>query len=131
MLSIPPYFNKTDQSGCEVPLATSSYDPLKNVLVPQILADNSAFFKSAAVSFILSAASLARLLSFQRILEKSFRRKDGKYTAFSIIHTICYCKRERTAASTLSNQMERIGVFKDDISKRFLAIASPWPCSSV
>ena len=27
-------------------------------------------------------------------------------------------------------KMERIGVFKDDISKRFLAIASPCPCSS-
>ena len=54
-----------------------------------------------------------------------------EYTAFSIIHT-----SSATASASAPPlppspiKMERIGVFKDDISKRFLAIASPWPCSS-
>ena len=88
------------------------------------------FFRSAAVNFITAAASLARLLSFHKILANP-SGDSTEYIAFSSIQT--------SSATASANApplppspitTDRIGTFMDDISNRFLAMASPCPRSS-
>ena len=88
------------------------------------------FFRSAAVNFITSAASLARLLSFHKMLANP-SGDSTEYIAFSSIQT--------SSATASANApplppspitTDRIGTFMDDISNRFLAMASPCPRSS-
>ena len=87
-------------------------------------------FNSAAVIFMTRAASSARLLSFHRIDAKPSGERT-EYTAFSIIQTsFATAMASAPPLPPSPITMESTGTIRSDISKRFLAMASPCPRSS-
>ena len=87
-------------------------------------------YKSAAVSFIISAASFAFLESFHSIDAKP-SGESIEYMEFSIIHTSLATPSASAPPLPPSPvTIDNTGTVRLLISYRFFAIASPWPRSS-
>ena len=87
-------------------------------------------FKSFAVHFMTAAASSALFPSFQR-MDANPSGDRMEYMEFSSIHTWLATARARAPPLPPSPMtMDKTGTFREDISKRLRAMASPCPLSS-